>query len=106
MTDIECLRGSMAPREKESRTGARLAQRLESLRAKKSARLMGLDFPRRRCSKCVGERNWRNDIPGVQFVSWKEFAKYMEGMKKEMLAALPEKLKKYNCDAVICGVGC
>ena len=44
--------------------------------------------------------------PGIKFVSWKEFGEIHGANEHEVLADLPEKLKQFNVDAVICGVGC
>ncbi len=42
----------------------------------------------------------------VRFVSYKVFGSTHGGEEAKMLAALPNKLKQNECDAVISGIGC
>lgn len=43
--------------------------------------------------------------PGIRFVSWKEFGEIHGANEREVLKALPEKLKKCGADCAIVGVG-
>lgn len=43
--------------------------------------------------------------PGIKFVNYGKFGKTNSPEQRQVLAALPEKLKQYGCDAVISGVG-
>lgn len=54
----------------------------------------------------VLERELPKRYPGIKFVSWKEFGEIHGPNERKVLDALPGKLKEFNCDAVICGVGC
>ena len=43
--------------------------------------------------------------PGIKFVNYATFGNTHGSKEDEVIAALPEKLAKYNCNAVISGVG-
>ncbi|MFH1485444.1 MAG: UGSC family (seleno)protein, partial [Chloroflexota bacterium] len=43
--------------------------------------------------------------PGIKFVDYTEFGNTTGRQQREVVAALPEKLKQHKCDAVISGVG-
>jgi hypothetical protein len=44
--------------------------------------------------------------PGIKFVDWEKFDIIPDKDEGAVLRALPEKLRKYGCDAVISGRGC
>jgi hypothetical protein len=44
--------------------------------------------------------------PGMRFISHTEFGNIHAGTEKEILAALPQKLKDLKVDAVVCGMAC
>lgn len=49
----------------------------------------------------------RKKFPGVRFVSYENFGNFHDPSREEaMMGALPAKLKKFKCDAVIVGNGC
>ena len=48
----------------------------------------------------------REKYPGIKFVGWEEFGIVSDKEQVVVLKALPDKLKKYTCDAVISGRGC
>jgi hypothetical protein len=54
----------------------------------------------------VIERELVKQYPGIKFVGHEEFGSTHGGKEVEVLAALPDKLKQYKCDAVISGIGC
>ena len=93
------------PRGKRCDSGARLAKRLDTLEGKVVCELWDWIFKGDQMFE-VFEKELAKRYSRIKFVSWKEFGEIHGGNEKEVLAALPEKLKKYHCDAVICGVGC
>ena len=53
------------------------------------------------------EKIIKDTYPDVRFVSYKEFGNFHDPSEEEqMMASLPEKLKRYGCDAVLVGNGC
>lgn len=46
-----------------------------------------------------------NRYPGIKFVDYSHFGNTYGRNQREVIAELPELLKKYRCDAVISGVG-
>ncbi len=52
------------------------------------------------------EKSLARRYPGAKFVSYKEFGSIHGGNEREVIAALPQKLKQHKCDAVISAVGC
>lgn len=93
------------PRGKRVKTEGRLARRLDTLEGKVVCELWDWVFKGDEMFK-VWEQKLPKRYPGIIFVSWREFGEIHGGNEKEVLAALPQKLKQYHCDAVICGVGC
>ncbi|MES3022848.1 MAG: hypothetical protein V4857_14825 [Pseudomonadota bacterium] len=93
------------PRARWARTGARLAKRLESLEGKVVAQLWDLVFKGDKMY-AVWEEELAKRFPGITFISWREFGEIHGANEHEILAQLPEKLKQFKVDAVICGVGC
>ena len=93
------------PRGNKGKAEAHLAKRLDTLAGKVVCELWDWIFKGDQIFD-VFEKELAKRYPGVQFVSWKEFGELHGANEKAVLAALPEKLKSYRCDAVICGVGC
>lgn len=93
------------PRGKRTEVSGKLAKRLDSLEGKVIAELWDWIFKGDALFD-VFEKELGKRYPGIKFVSWKEFGEIHGANEKEVLAALPEKLKQFNVDAVICGVGC
>jgi len=93
------------PCGKRCDSGARLAKRLDTLEGKVVCELWDWIFKGDVIFE-VFENELAKRYPGIKFVSWKEFGEIHGANEKEVLAALPEKLKQFGCDAVICGVGC
>ena len=52
------------------------------------------------------EESLRSRFPGIKFVSWRDFGSTHGGEEKEVLAALPRRLKELGIDAVISGMAC
>lgn len=93
------------PSGKSSKAGGKLAKRLDTLEGKVVCELWDWIF-KGDVLFDVFEKELAKRYPGIRFVSWREFGEIHGADEKEVLAALPEKLKQFNCDAVICGVGC
>ena len=93
------------PSGKRIEAGAKLAKRLDTLEGKVVAELWDWIFKGDVLFE-VFEQEMSKRYPGIQFVSWREFGEIHGADEAEVLAALPEKLKQFNVDAVICGVGC
>ena len=93
------------PRGQMLETSAKLAKRLDTLEGKVVCELWDWIF-KGDVMFDAWEKELKKRYPGIQFVSWKEFGEIHGADEKEVLESLPEKLKKFNCDAVICGVGC
>jgi hypothetical protein len=93
------------PRGKRVTTVARLAKRLDTLEGKVVCELWDWIFKGDVMFE-VWEQELAKRYPGIRFVSWREFGEIHGAKEAEVLASLPEKFKKFKCDAVICGVGC
>lgn len=93
------------PRGKRLVPGGGLAKRLDTLEGKVVCELWDWVF-KGDVIMDVFEKELAKRYPGIKFISWREFGEIHGANEKAVLAALPEKLKNYNCDAVICGVGC
>ncbi|WP_250518405.1 hypothetical protein [Caballeronia sp. ATUFL_M1_KS5A] len=86
-------------------TGARLAKRLESLEGKVVAQLWDMVFKGDKMFE-VWEEELAKRYPNIKFISWREFGEIHGPNEHKVLEELPAKLKEFNVDAVICGVGC
>lgn len=53
------------------------------------------------------EQQIREQFPGVRFVSFETFGNFHDPSEEaKMMAELPDKLKRFHCDAVLVGNGC
>jgi hypothetical protein len=52
------------------------------------------------------EESLKARYPGVKFVDWGEFGNTHGSDEREVVAALPQKLKAKGVDAVVSGMGC
>ncbi len=93
------------PRGKKVVESARFARRLETLAGKTVGFLWDWLFRGDQIFPVI-EKELANQYPGIKFVGYEEFGSTHGGKEAEVLAALPDKLKRYKCDAVISGVGC
>jgi hypothetical protein len=93
------------PRSRQVKTGARLARRLDTLEGKTVAQLWDWVFKGDVMYE-VWERELAARYPGIKFISWREFGEIHGANEHTVLADLPQKLKDFGVDAVICGVGC
>ena len=93
------------PAGKKAISGTKLAKRLDSLNGKVVAELWDWVFKGDIMFEAFRE-SLHKMYPDITFVSWKDFGEIHGPNEHEVLKALPDNLKKYNVDAVICGVGC
>jgi len=82
-----------------------LAKRLDTLEGKTVAQLWDYVF---RGDEVFGflEEALKARFPGIRFVSWREFGNTHGSEEREVVTALPERLKERGVDAVISGMGC
>ena len=93
------------PRGKKTVAETGYAPRLKSLEGKTIAELWNWSFRGDEIFPAV-EQELAKRYPGVKFVNYKEFGSIHGGKESEVVAALPELLKKHKCDAVITTSGC
>ncbi|RDW12928.1 hypothetical protein DIE28_11035 [Paracoccus thiocyanatus] len=93
------------PSGRQMHQGHRLAKRLDTLEGKTVAQLWDWVF-KGDIMFDIWEREMTKLYPGIKFVSWREFGEIHGANEHEVLEALPQKLKDFNVDAVIVGVGC
>ncbi|MDQ7096533.1 hypothetical protein REC12_23330 [Desulfosporosinus sp. PR] len=93
------------PSGKSTVSGAKLAKRLDTLEGKVVAELWDWVFKGDIMCEAF-EEELPKRYPGIKLISWREFGEIHGPHEKEVLAALPQKLKEFGVEAVICGVGC
>ena len=91
-----------APRQQLTRE---LAPRLDDLEGKTVAQLWDQLFKGDVVFDLL-EEGLKNRYPGIRFVSWREFGSTHGGEEREVLAALPQRLKELGVDAVVSGMAC
>lgn len=80
------------------------AKRLDTLSGKVVAELWSHTFKGDVMFEAFEEELSRR-YPGIKFISWREFGEIHGANEREVLAAMPEKLKAFGVEAAICGVG-
>ncbi len=93
------------PRGKRSGGVVRFAKRLETLKGKTICELWDGVF-KGDAIYAMMEKELPKRYPGSKFVIYKVFGSTHGRGERETLAALSDKLRLNNCDAVISGVGC
>ncbi len=93
------------PRAKKSVEPIGFAKRLETLQGKTVGILWDWIFRGNEIFPMI-EKELTKQYPGLKFVGYEVFGSTHGGEEAETLAALPDKLRKNNCDAVISGLGC
>ena len=93
------------PRAPRQQLRRELAPRLDSLEGKKVAQLWDELFKGDVVFELL-EEGLRKRYPGIKFVSWRTFGSTHGGKEKEVLAALPQRLKDLGVDAVVSGMAC
>jgi hypothetical protein len=86
-------------------SGAKLAKRLDTLEGKVVAELWDWIFKGDVMFKAFEDELSRR-YSGMKFIHWKEFDRIHGPNAKEALDVLPERLKKFRVDCLVCGVGC
>jgi len=82
-----------------------LAPRLDTLAGKTVAQLWDYVFRGDEVFALL-EEGLAKRYPGVKFVSWREFGSTHGSDEREVVAALPGRLKEMGVDAVVSGMGC
>lgn len=93
------------PQGRHVRTGEGLARRLDDLNGKVVAQLWDWVFKGDQMFD-IWEREMTKRYPDIKFIGWREFGEIHGPNEHQVLKDLPQKLKDYKVDAVICGVGC
>jgi hypothetical protein len=93
------------PRSPRQQRVQKLAPRLASLEGKTVAQLWDQLF-KGDVVFDVLEEGLKQRIPGIKFVSWRDFGSTHGGEEREVLAALPRRLKDLGVDAVVSGMAC
>jgi hypothetical protein len=93
------------PRGKRTIETVRLALRPDTLAGKTIAELWDWSFRGEEMFPVI-EKELAKRYPGINFISYEKFGNTHGANEKEVLAALPDKLRQYRCDAAISGVGC
>jgi hypothetical protein len=91
-----------SPRQQRMRP---LAARLDTLEGKTVAQLWDQLFKGDVIFELL-EEGLRQRFPDIRFVSWRDFGSTHGGEEREVLAALPQRLKELGVDAVISGMAC
>jgi hypothetical protein len=91
-----------APRQVKRKS---LAPRLDSLAGKTVAQLWDFIFRGDEVFDAL-EQGLRTRYPDVRFVSWREFGNTHGSDERNVVAAIPQRLKELGVDAVISGMGC
>ena len=82
-----------------------LAPRLDTLAGKTIAQVWDQVFRGDEVFEFL-EQGLKERLPGVRFVSWREFGNTHGSDEREVVAALPQRFKEMGVDAVISGMGC
>ena len=93
------------PRSPRQQLTRELAPRLDTLEGKTVAQLWDQLF-KGDVVFDVLEEGLKQRIPGIKFVSWRDFGSTHGGEEREVLAALPQRLKDLGVDAVVSGMAC
>jgi hypothetical protein len=91
-----------SPRQVKRKT---LAPRLSTLEGKTVAQLWDFLFRGDEVFTLL-EEGLKQRFPGVRFLSWRAFGNTHGRNEREVLAALPQRLKELGADAVVSGMGC
>ena len=82
-----------------------LAKRLDTLNGKTIGQVWDQVFRGDEVFEFL-EEGIKARYPDVKFVSWKEFGSTHGSDERAVVAALPEKFKEREVDAIISGMGC
>jgi len=93
------------PRSPRQQLTRELAPRLDSLEGRTVAQLWDQLFKGDVVFELL-EEGLKARYPGIKFISWRDFGSTHGGEEREVLAALPQRLKALGVDAVISGMAC
>ena len=93
------------PRAERQQKRKALAPRLDTLEGKTVAQLWDFVFRGDEIFETL-EGALKARYPGIRFVSWREFGNTHGRDEREVVAAIPERLKALGVDAVISGMAC
>ena len=93
------------PRSPRQQLTRELAPRLDDLEGKTVAQLWDQLFKGDVVFELL-EEGLKKRYPGIKFVSWRDFGSTHGGEEREVLAALPQRLKDLGVDAVVSGMAC
>jgi hypothetical protein len=93
------------PRSPKQQGQKALAPRLPSLEGKTVAQLWDYAFSGDQVFRIL-EEQMKARFPGVRFINWQEFGNTHGSEEREVLAALPRRLKEFGADAVISCMAC
>jgi hypothetical protein len=93
------------PRAERQQKRKALAPRLDSLEGKTVAQLWDFVFRGDEIFETL-EEALKARYPGIKFVSWRDFGNTHGRDERQVVAALPERLKALGVDAVISGMAC
>ena len=105
MTASDGYYEALWPRSPRQAKVKALAPRLSTLEDKTVAQLWDHVFRGDEVFEFL-EAGLKARFPGVRFISWREFGNTHGSEEREVVAALPERLKALGADAVISGMGC
>ena len=91
------------PRGARQQKTRALAPRLDSLEGKTVAQLWDFIFRGNEVFEAL-EEGLKARYPGVRFVSWREFGNTHGSDERQVVAALPQRMKELGVDAVISGM--
>jgi hypothetical protein len=93
------------PGGKKTQADIQYGPRLKSLAGKRIAELWNGAFRGAEIFPVI-EQEFSRRYPGIEFVNYQTFGLIHGTDERKVLAGLPEKLKKYKCDAAIVTSGC
>lgn len=93
------------PRARRAVKRTALAPRLDTLAGKKIALLWDYIFRGDDIFEVL-QSEIAKRYPGVSFIHWSEFGNIHGNDEREIVAALPDRLRALGADAVICGMAC
>ncbi|HSN41414.1 MAG TPA: hypothetical protein VLT92_14605 [Burkholderiales bacterium] len=106
MTNPGCVQyEALWPRSPRQAKVKSLAKRLDTLEGKTIAWVWDYVFRGNEVFAQL-EESLKARYPGVKFVPWDEFGNTHGSDEREVVAALPQKLKALKVDAVVSGMGC
>ena len=93
------------PRSARQVTQGRFAPRLASLEGKTVAQLWDYVFRGDEVFELL-EEGLKARAPGIRFVSWRDIGNTHSNNERQLVAALPRRLREMGVDAAISGMGC